>query len=459
MAEWREGYPVALGDTHPIIDETAREYFTLARVRPDGSRRVVPRRLSSLESSGRIRQERPPLPVSEEDVGAIVITSGVGSDLIDTSDSYDKGIWITLPDSSGHVETVREPATHVESFYKFVRILGEHCQKFLVEYDPANLRSTDHAIHRIEHLNHELSNADREKAGNVSEQVRPLLGYLWHRVHEFANIPIEDTATWKLERARLKILIEDHLCEVCQGSGLSYRLMADHPRSDWKAWLEAGLRFTVDKALNATLIEGAPLATNAVKSVDILNFNNALDWYGRGEPADDFLKVPRHSIATPPPESPSLPVPTQGHQLNALRAILWWQRQYNLAKRNSRFENEGFAYRSFVWSMLAFILTSYENDTIINGEESNRWLTASRFWAGYRGNIAFYSFGLRTTYTANNQVPWNVPFRTFTQGSSRAMNPAESNIHIPDRDNAAEVNALADKIDTLLGDATDNRPT
>ena len=148
---------------------------------------------------------------------------------------------------TGCVLLVQEPVTPGDPFYKFRDILSHHAHRFVVEHNPSNLRYTNTDERRIEHLSHELSNQDRMRAGNVSSLVRPNIGHLWERIHKFVLIPAEED--WKTERDALKVLIEEHLCAVCEGAGLSYRLMADHPREEWKGWLDAELRFTVDREL------------------------------------------------------------------------------------------------------------------------------------------------------------------------------------------------------------------
>ena len=155
---------------------------------------------------------------------------------------------------------------------------SHHANRFLSEHNPANLRYTNTDDRRIEHLAHELSNVDRMRAGNVSSLVRPNIGHLWERIHKFVLLPAEED--WKTERDALKVLIEEHLCAVCEGAGLSYRLMADHPREEWKGWLDAELRFTVDRELNASPMSGK-VVTPAVVRADMNNFRSALAFHGR----------------------------------------------------------------------------------------------------------------------------------------------------------------------------------
>ena len=252
--EFRFGYPLEEGTPYP----EDREWVGI-RVKSDGTRRIDRSVFHTSVYTFRVfRNQVDGDAATGTDVGLIPTktTNATNATMNAAETGGDTGNpallnhWVAYPDENGVCLIVQEPVTPGDPFYKFRDILSHHAHRFVVEHNPANLRYTNTDERRIEHLAHELSNVDRMRAGNVSSLVRPNIGHLWERIHKFVLIPAEED--WKTERDALKVLIEEHLCAVCEGAGLSYRLMADHPREEWKGWLDAELRFTVDRDLNAS---------------------------------------------------------------------------------------------------------------------------------------------------------------------------------------------------------------
>ena len=83
------------------------------------------------------------------------------------------------------------PITPGDDYYRFRRVLGEHAQRFVTEHNPATLRYDEHDEdhHRIEHVAHELTDENRQKAGNVSLHVRDYIGWLWREIDDFVRLP------------------------------------------------------------------------------------------------------------------------------------------------------------------------------------------------------------------------------------------------------------------------------
>ena len=136
-----------------------------------------------------------------------------------------------MPDENGYCALLQEPATPGDAFYKFRDILsGTTPTASWSEHNPANLRYTKHrrTPHRTPgpRVEQRGPNAGRKCLVPGPAQHRPSLG-----AHSQASSSyLRKKLGWKVERDALKVLIEEHLCAVCEGAGLSYRLMADHPR-------------------------------------------------------------------------------------------------------------------------------------------------------------------------------------------------------------------------------------
>ena len=262
-----EGQPAVLGQINNQDPGESPSYFIFVPVKQDGTRRV---------QDGEFRE--PGFSVHRvgtfvragETVGAAVVgwipIKASNLEIIIAvfhEDDFHEGIWMAF--RSPWISRV--PVTPGDDYYDTRTVLDEHATRFVTEHNPANLRLTKANVVRIEHLSHELSDADRTRSANTDEYVRERLGYIWWRNEQFRKMPFgtpELDAAWRAERDAINILKAD-FCEVCAGSGLSIRIIRKHPRHDWRTWLMNGIRFSVNKQFQPRLVEGAGMVTPEVQ--------------------------------------------------------------------------------------------------------------------------------------------------------------------------------------------------
>ena len=193
---------------------------------------------------------------------------------------FDQGIWLDFVDSDGYCAAQTEPTTPGTDFWKFRNILGSIAHEFRHELNPALLRADDVETLRIEHVAHELSNEDRNRAGNATMELRARNGRLWERIHQFVKMPVgtdEQEAAWKAERDAIDALLLTH-CSTCHGEGVGYRYMDRHPVDEHKFYLESGVLVDADASFNATAMSG-PLLTEAQAKLDVRNNRAAAQYF------------------------------------------------------------------------------------------------------------------------------------------------------------------------------------
>ena len=353
--------------------------------------------------------------------------------------------WLGFPDENGFCEFRQEPTTPGDYFYKFRGILGDHANRFLTEHNPANLRYTNTSDRRIEHIAHELSNVDRMRAGNVSALVRQNIGHLWERIHAFVKMDPE--GDWQTERDALVVLVEEHFCAVCEGAGLSYRLMNDHPREDWKSWLDGGLRFTVDRDLNASPITGKLVSATVFRS-DLDNFRNSLSHHGKGYSDDDYggdgLAVRSGVVSTP--SSNTVPIP-ETDTLERMALMSHWERQYRLFSTSGLTGLAQPIWRGWCWMNCAAILEGWRNPVVRGGITANMALTIARF---SEAHVTL----MRDRFISQ---PWDIPFTIIENVRAFRTIPGPDIYFVPRPGGVADVaavNALADLVDPILGSLT-----
>ena len=453
MTTFTWGLPAEEGQTPP---PGTGEYYVYS-TRPDGTRLVVEYDpIGDSENHGVPVASGGPVPATPNRV-IWIPTSGLrGPVQLEDPDDY---FWYEYADDAGVVGISLVPTTPGDDFYRFRRIIADHAHRFLIEHNAANLQHTKRDLFRIEHLSHELTNDDRMRAGNVSELVRPHLGYLWVLLHEFAKMPATDTAVWHARRDELKVLIEEHLCAVCDGSGLSYRLMADHPKEEFYGYLQSQLRFSVDRDMGTHPIEGAGLVTPEVKSVDIDNFNNALDHFGKGYDDDDYGGdgLNPRSVVDAPPSSFVPPIPTMGEKLKAQTEILHWREQYQLGKNHANATPlRNVIWWRWCWVMVAASLRGYRNQVVRGGLGTNRAVTADVFFGltlqRGRDPVPSPQFdAINQRFTGN---PWMIPFAILDDSTFRTI-PGPAILFVEGATpNLAALTALAAQVDSVLGDRT-----
>ena len=440
MADIVYGQPVQTGDRNATG-------FTvvLTGTRGDGTRRVTDQRTHTVGQNGMVHAPQ----------NGYIPSKGVRQLQITDAQFREEGVWLSFLNEDGFAVWVDEAVTPGDAFYKFRDILSHHAHRFVVEHNPSNLRYTNTDERRIEHLSHELSNQDRMRAGNVSSLVRPNIGHLWERIHKFVLMPAEED--WKTERDALKVFIEEHLCAVCEGAGLSYRLMADHPREEWKGWLDAELRFTVDRDLNASPMSGKVVTPEVVRA-DMNNFRNALAFHGKGLPDLDYGGNGRAvaSVSEAAPSSKTLPYPEED-TLERMALLAFWSRQYRL------FDGSGLTglaqpvWRNWCWMNCAAVLEGWRNPVVSGGITTNKGLTITRF-----GEMAQVMRATQQPYLTLMRdrfirSPWDIPFTIIESNQAFRTFPGPDIYFVPRPGGNAEVepaNALARTIDKIIGDIT-----
>ena len=269
-------------------------------------------------------------------------------------------------------------------------------------------------------------------------------------------MPSEE-AGWKVERDALKVFIEEHLCAVCEGAGLSYRLMADHPREEWKGWLDAELRFTVDRNLNASPMSGK-LVTPEVVRADMNNFRNALAFHGAGLPDNDYGGNGRAVVSgsEAAPSSKTLPYP-EDDTLERMALLAYWSRQYRL------FDGSGLTglaqpvWRNWCWMNCAGVLEGWRNQVVRGGLTTNKGLTITKFGAMAQVMRATQQPYLTLMRNRFIRSPWDIPFTIIDNNQAFRTVPGPDIYFVPRTGGSAEVepaNALARTIDKIIGDIT-----
>ena len=200
----------------------------------------------------------------------------------------------------------------------------------MTEHNPATLRYDEHDEdhHRIEHIAHELSDENRQKAGNVSLHVRDYIGWLWREIDEFVRLPALPAGSWHGRRDRLEGLFE-RFCAMCAGAGLAGRIMRHHPSDEWKLYTDGGVRFSASSSLHAIWIPG-PMATPESVTANIKNFSHAKDFFGSGVPDEDY-PAPRTTVE-PEAVAITLPAPRTTNRLFDAAVMGTWRLRYDAVK-------------------------------------------------------------------------------------------------------------------------------
>ena len=379
------------------------------------------------------------------------------------------GGWLTLPDADGIISAVPYPVTPGDDYYRFRGILDSHAQRFLVEHNPASLRVADPLHARIEHISHELSDADRMNAGNVSEWTREKIGYLWWRVEHFRAMPFgtaEVDAAWRAERDAIDALMMP-FCALCEGSGMSYRTMRKHPADDWKRWLEAAVRFSSDREFNASPVAGASMVTAAVAFGNRINFRNALDHNAEGHPDDDYLE-PRTTVRAQA-AAPVMPTFTGDHAMERAELASYWRIQYDDYKVTaaSRQATEVLIgiYRNWIVFNLLFMLhdenlsTRYPNAALQANKTASADSALITTLAGRFSAAVFNPWAGTFPDTLGGFLVYDPLNNSFIVAGGRVTDDGTDNQAGP---LAAWDTAVREQrfaiVDTILGDRTAGRP-
>ena len=438
MADFVWGRPVQGGETIPgdLIEAL------LYKVRADGTRRLAsngPGRSAGFLSTGIIVQHDRTVPPEAAGFIPTKVASGLFFSTELPALEFDVGRWVDFANADGEALLVDYPVTPGESFYKFRDILSHHAHRFVVEHNPANL-----PLHQHRRPTHRTPGPRVEQPGtacgpgNVSSLVRPNIGHLWERIHRFVLMPAEE-AGWKVERDALKVFIEEHLCAVCEGAGLSYRLMADHPREEWKGWLDAELRFTVDRNLTASPMSGK-LVTPEVVRADMNNFRNALAFHGAGLPDNDYGGNGRAVVSgsEAAPTSKTLPYP-EDDTLERMALLAYWSRQYRL------FDGSGLTglaqpvWRNWCWMNCAGVLEGWRNQVVRGGLTTNKGLTITKFGAMAQVMRATQQPYLTLMRNRFIRSPWDIPFTIIDNNQAFRTVPGPDIYFVPRTGGSAEV--------------------
>ena len=367
MAEITLGIPVNTGDTW-----LRGESLDLLAVRSDRTRRVVALSYEgghfSCEAAS-VTSASPDMPyvVPEELAGTLPYlrsqTTNVGipggprsvePEFLPEHYVVD-GLWLVFVQNESQAAYSDVPVTPGDAYYRFRHILGEHALRFMTEHNPAHLRYLDENQVRIEHIAHELSNENRKRAANVSEKVRERIGRFWVRNEALRLMPfgteLQDRA-WRAERDSLTDLLTP-FCELCEGAGLSHRLVRHHPAEAWARWQKAGAPFYSDREFHANVIPNTGIITPLVTETNLVNFRHAVDHNSQGYPDDDFLNPsidvrPVHRMIPATPVMPTF----RANFMEKLQLACFWRQEWDAFKalpvEGSRYSVIRRSYRSYI---------------------------------------------------------------------------------------------------------------
>lgn len=435
MAAAREGIPMVLGDEWPPAGGVFQDWKAL-KISRDGTQRYI-RTYSPVHGA-----------IPADQVGDIPFN-------VDTLTSENNAGWVVLTGAHPHLSPV--PPTPGTDFYAFRKVLDEHAHRILIETNAAHLQMTKETERRIEHIAHELSNPDRIKAGNVSELLRGNVGHLWQEIHAFVAMPwgtTETDAAWRAERDRLKTFIEDHLCQVCAGSGLSYRLINDHPRITWKAWLEAGIRFSVDKEMTTHLMDSGIVSGPMFRS-NVRNFNHALQHFALGYLDDDFLRR-RSEYETFTPEKSWPDLLGTGEILERLALIQMWGKYYKANRTQGAVQvlpATAVLFRKWCWFNVAALIRSDDNLLTFYSDHNLQAFNLRGFY-GNQGILDTQNEYRRVEFIFRGKEPWEERNLRYVSGQT-FYNQAVPSIELfPENFGGQALIDLAAAVDSVLGDTT-----
>ena len=224
-----------------------------------------------------------------------------------------------------------------------------------------------------------------------------------------------------------------HFCEICEGQGLSRRLLIKHPHFAWKVYLDGGVRFSVRRDLSAaseTAIQNTALLTPSVVTNDILNFNHALDHFGEGSDDNDYGGNGENvkSDLTPAPTGQPTVTTFTGNLATWRSAVVgYWRMQADIVNADSR--HTAFSKELFDWFAAANVLAvlrdyavspgslvpSALNDNIrhLNGAEYGTLAVGGR---GFAELLGAYTTLLGVQADSGN--PWYQSLRWFSSTST-----------------------------------------
>ena len=216
-----------------------------------------------------------------------------------------------------------EPVNQAPNFFKWRDILSRHALE-LRQHNPAAKVYTDRVLHRIEHINYELSDENRRRAGNLSQKGRSVMGWLWRLLHDYSAVPVTDTATWTQLGEELAAYL-DLWCGMCAGEDWPGRVDEEHPVESWETLTRGKVRFLPEPDLSPRILP-EPIITDAVMSTDILNFNAAVSW--RRKPVEDTWPAVE-SLSYPVPDSPTVPIQNAPYAAEKQVAAAHWRLQWD----------------------------------------------------------------------------------------------------------------------------------
>ena len=334
----------------------------------------------------------------------------------------------------------------------------------MAESPIASIRLSDPNQTRIHTVNYELTDEERVKAGNNDYQIRGTVGFGWPLAEKLRLMPYgtpELDALWRAYRDELDDELLEPFCAMCEGAGMSYRTLRNHPHEYWERYQKAGLRISSDRSFNTKSLSRYGFVNSEVHRIDLENFEKAADFAAEGYPDDDYNAPPSRSHARVIPSIPQAIMPDFGGDLLRDYLAAGWRTTYDAVKDTAGFD-PGVLRNWCAMNVLAILDDrNFDREIIIDNLKVNIPFTAqigADFVADFNTQFRASAFN---AFTAT--FPWYFWYAAsdFSRMRSRggvyltdAADPHDNQSDDVPWVDTAERDRRLDQVDAILGDAT-----
>lgn len=293
--------------------------YLIARLSPDGSRRVIERYTARISNTNLTWAAVRDFWIDRWE-GDPIVFWGIDIQVISNAlrTAGREGWYLPYPPADGiAIVPVPDPVNHAVQFFAWREHLASIAHELADHhFERRAVRSHTLRAHSARPAN--LTDEDAIRNSNMTQWGREELGRLWHELHAWAKLDEvtgEPTVDWGTgtEFVELKAKIEG-FCAACEGRGRIALIHDEHAHLLWETALRDGKRFLPDFNTDPFgVFELGPPGTmnGATYTADIHNFRAADRFYSvsHADKVVDRWPDALDSIVTPQLEPLSVSVP------------------------------------------------------------------------------------------------------------------------------------------------------